>query len=188
MKPEGDGGSAANTRSRRLLVALLCIGMPGAASASAGTYSCGASQPIPASLDRLLDAQGVEPTDRLVALADLDGDGRRDALVYLHGSDWCGSGGCTLLVLRNLGKTWRQVSRITVTRPPIRLLDQRHKGWHALTVHVAGGGSSPQDVTLEFDGHRYPGNPTTLQTTPTMIGPGRVLIDAGPDGSPRCGR
>jgi hypothetical protein len=37
------------------------------------------------------------------ALVDLDDDGNSDALVLLKDPNWCGTGGCTLLILRGKG-------------------------------------------------------------------------------------
>jgi hypothetical protein len=40
------------------------------------------------------------------ALTDLNADGRADAIVLLFGSDWCGCGGCNMLVFRGVrGRT-----------------------------------------------------------------------------------
>ena len=38
------------------------------------------------------------------ALVDLDGDRAPEALVYLSGRDWCGSGGCILYILQSGGQ------------------------------------------------------------------------------------
>src|SRR5262245_44169381 len=50
-----------------------------------------------------IETRGVhgQPTFRH-ALIDLDGDGRPDAIVLLRSQDWCGSGGCTMLVFRGM--------------------------------------------------------------------------------------
>ncbi len=40
-----------------------------------------------------------------VGYSDLNGDGLKDALVLLKGSNWCGSGGCSFMVLKILAVT-----------------------------------------------------------------------------------
>jgi hypothetical protein len=40
-------------------------------------------------------------TRNLEARADLDGDEKNEAIVYLSGGGWCGSGGCKTLVLKD---------------------------------------------------------------------------------------
>ncbi|MDQ7990548.1 MAG: hypothetical protein REI09_13010 [Candidatus Dactylopiibacterium sp.] len=94
------------------------------------------------------------------ALSDLNGDGVDDAVVLLLGSDWCGSGGCTLLVLEGGGKggreAYRFVSRVTVAEEPVRASRERRHGWRTLIVHSRGRG----DVTLAFNGKSYAGNPS----------------------------
>jgi hypothetical protein len=61
--------------------------------------------------------------------ADLDGDGRSEAFLYLTDGDYCGSGGCTLVVLAPKGSSYRVVLRSTVTQLPIRVLPTSTRGW-----------------------------------------------------------
>lgn len=167
------------------LAALCTIGV---ASAREPLRPCHARDGISPRLEQFLDAQGIDLSDRWVALADLDGDGREEALVYLHGSDWCGSGGCTLLVLQERQGEWHRISQVPVTRLPVRVLERRRHAWRSLQVRVGGGGSPAHDAVLDFDGHRYPANPTTVGTAPSAAGAGRPLIDQSTDGTPRCER
>jgi hypothetical protein len=97
----------------------------------------------------------------VVALRDLDGDGKPEALVYLTGSEWCGSGGCRLLVLAPRVTSWKIVTEISITRPPIRVMTTKTKGWSDLSVWTEGGGIQPgYESELSFDGKTYPNNPT----------------------------
>ncbi len=99
-------------------------------------------------------------TEYLFSFFDLNEDGTREALVYLNGERWCGSGGCTTLVLATQ-PFYRIVTKITVTRLPISVLPAKSFGWHDLAVWVGGGGiGSPYKSRLCFDGRTYPGNPT----------------------------
>jgi len=92
------------------------------------------------------------------ALVDLNGDGIADALVLLRDPDWCGTGGCTLLVMRGGKRGYSTVSASTVTELPIRVAPERVHGWKTLVVHSAGRG----EVSMRFDGKRYPANPSLL--------------------------
>lgn len=102
------------------------------------------------------------------AFVDLNHDGVEDALVLLAGSDWCGSGGCTLLVLEGKvlgqqveGPSFEVISRSTVTRTPIRVVKSESEGWQSLIVHSDGS-----EKLLPFDGNRYPPNPS-MQSSAT---------------------
>ena len=94
------------------------------------------------------------------AEADLNGDGAPEQFIYATDEVWCGSGGCTLLVLQKQGKTYHLVLRSTVTRLPVRLLATKSHGWRDIAVNVAGGGTTPRTVRLRFNGFNYPSNPT----------------------------
>src|SRR5690349_9555701 len=62
------------------------------------------------------DFQPYGPTRYTVAFADLNGDGRVEALAYISGGDWCGSGGCKLMVLTPVADSYRVVGDTTITR------------------------------------------------------------------------
>ena len=63
-----------------------------------------------------------------------------EALVYLPGREYCGSGGCTLLVFRLAQGTFRLVSRISLTRTPVIVSSHATNGWKDLIIFVSGGG------------------------------------------------
>jgi DNA-binding protein Fis len=64
---------------------------------------------------------GEDKTARyVVALVDLEENGTLDAIVYLTGQHLCGSGGCDTLILAPDGASYRVVTDISITRPPIR--------------------------------------------------------------------
>ena len=123
-----------------------------------------------------------------VALADLNSDGRPEALIYAmsttesdSGPDLCGSGGCELDVLV-LSKTgYRHVSTISVTRPPIRVLQTVSHGWRDIGVLVAGGGIlRGYEARLRFNGTTYPLNPTVPPATRLAGATGKVVISSVP--------
>jgi ketosteroid isomerase-like protein len=94
------------------------------------------------------------------AFADLKDDGSLEAIVYLMDRSWCGSGGCTTLILAPKDSGYELVTKITITRLPIRVLDSKTNGWHDLSVVVGGGRISSHEVKLSFDGKAYPSNPS----------------------------
>ena len=108
------------------------------------------------------------------AFVDLKNDGKREAIVYLSDRDWCGSGGCTTLVLAPTGSGYQLISKITVTRLPIRVLNTKTNGWHDLSFIVGGAGISLGEARLSFDGRTYPSNPSV---------PPAVRLDEDVDGA-----
>lgn len=123
-----------------------------------------------------------------VALVDLDGDKRPEALIYAMSttagglqSDKCGSGGCNLYVLSLTPTGYRQISDISVTLPPIRILPRITHGWHDLGVTVAGGGIiKGYEARLRFDGQSYPTNPTVPPAIRLKAKVGKVVIASAP--------
>lgn len=123
-------------------------------------------------------ASSEETPRHRAAFFDLNDDGIDEAIVYLTDRDWCGSGGCTLLVLRKLLSSWQLVSKTTVVNTPIRALNDKAHGWRTLTVTVRGGGvGRPHEAALRFDGHSYPTNPSDpIQLPKAHPQSGKVLI------------
>lgn len=106
------------------------------------------------------------------------GDGPQDlTLVYLVGGDYCGSGGCTLLILRKNADLYERLGRLTVVQTPIRVLESATNGMPDLAVGVRGGGAEGHQALIPFDGQRYAPNPTTAPARAIPAGtPGRALI------------
>lgn len=95
---------------------------------------------------------------------DLNGDKRRDALVLFknpHGY-WCDVYGCAMLVLKASDKTFTTVNKVSPVREPIYVSDTRTKGWREIVVRISGRWSKSKNVALQFDGRRYPGDPSEL--------------------------
>jgi hypothetical protein len=120
------------------------------------------ASPKEGSLQRFLQTFDHDKTSRYIAaFYDLNGDGSPEAIVYLMGRGWCGSGGCNTLILARDGSSWRIVSNETITWPPIRVLNTKSNGWHNLGLWVRGGGIRPgYEAELRFDGKTYPTNPS----------------------------
>lgn len=138
-----------------LRLVILCLAVSIGAAARA--------QPAPADLLRAVQLHAEKAGVRQVvrwhhAMVDLNGDGIDDAVALLLDPDWCGSGGCTLLVLRGSKRGYSVLSSSSVTDAPIRLSPIKVGGWKTLIVHSRGRG----EVLMRFDGKRYPGSPSLL--------------------------
>ena len=120
------------------------------------------------------------------AFVDLNDDGKPEAIVYLAGRGWCGTGGCTTLILASTKSSYKVVSEITVTRPPIRVLDSKSKGWHDISVRVQGGGlQSGYEARLSFDGETYPSNPSLPPSQRLLKNiAGQVVVHLAAEGTP----
>ncbi len=106
-------------------------------------------------------------------LTDLDGDRRADAIVLLLGGNWCGSGGCNMLVFRAVANGFTLVSASTITNEPIRVSPEKSHGWRTLIVFAKGKG----DVLMPFDGTRYPLNPSVQRkATPAQVSAAQVVM------------
>ena len=96
-------------------------------------------------------------TDYLEAWTDLNGDQIKDAVVLLQGGEWCGSGGCTMLIYHAKNDhSLSLITKTTVTNTPIYQLSTKQNGWSDLSVYSKGIGQ----VKLSFDGQSYPTNPS----------------------------
>jgi hypothetical protein len=112
---------------------------------------------------RILSSSDDDKTTRYFnAFVDLNDDGIPEVIVYVTGQTWCGSGGCMTLVLVGKDCSSRVVTKISITRPPIRILTDASNGWRNIGVWVQGGGIQPgYEAELPFDGQTYPTNPST---------------------------
>ena len=117
--------------------------------------------------------------------ADLNGDGRPEAFVYLMSAHACGSGGCDLYIYTPEQSSFHQLARMSVTNPPVRVLNSRTGGWRDIAVAVSGGGIPARTVLLAQRGGTYPDNPTVPPArTLRRIPPGQVVIAAADRGRP----
>ncbi|MDM1756351.1 MULTISPECIES: hypothetical protein [Acinetobacter] len=106
-----------------------------------------------------------DQTQYLSAFHDLNQDGQPDALVLLQGLDWCGSGGCTLLIYQGLpNQKFKLINKTTVINPPIYVSQQQSHGWKNLVVQSRNQGA----VQLAYNGMAYPSNPSLLPPLTTQ--------------------
>jgi hypothetical protein len=143
-----------------LTLAVFAQSTPAAAQSSAKD----APEPAIASFLKSYVSTSLLPHDDAsyaYSIVRLSGRKAKEVIVYLTGRNWCGSGGCTALILVPNGSSYTVVTRTTVTQLPIRVLNSRTKGWHDVAVWVEGGGIEPgYEARLRFNGNKYPSNPT----------------------------
>lgn len=87
----------------------------------------------------------------------------RITLVYMAHRYWCGSGGCALQILTPGASSLEEMSSITISHAPVRVLQTRSNGMPDLSVGVRADyypGDGRKFVALPFDGDRYAENPT----------------------------
>ncbi|RYD48159.1 MAG: hypothetical protein EOP83_26930 [Verrucomicrobiaceae bacterium] len=102
----------------------------------------------------------IKPDHYEIARTDLDSDGSEDVLALMNGkSGYCGSGGCTLFVLKGKNGGFESLGSIKVVNRPIYVRKDSSKGMRDLLVTVRGGGATPGVAALKFDGESYPPSP-----------------------------
>jgi hypothetical protein len=144
------------------LLALLLAFLPSAGSRAASPSPAG-DPALVASLKKFVQTQDEEKKARYIAVfRDLNDDGKPEAIVYLEGSDWCGSGGCAAMVVGQTAGGWTTITDIGPMRLPVRVLQSKSKGWRDISVAVGGGGIvHGYEAMLPYDGKSYADNPTT---------------------------
>ena len=106
-----------------------------------------------------------EPEDDVtlfVEWADLNVDGLDDALVLVEGVAWCGSGGCTLLVLEAMNEAdteeegpYRVAAEISLVHPPVAVDAHQSHAWRDLVFDP----HTDRPSVLHFTGETYPYSP-----------------------------
>jgi hypothetical protein len=92
---------------------------------------------------------------------DLNGDNTPEIFVYLVGSLFCGTGGCSAAIFKVEGEEYKLVSKFTLVNNPIVISNNKTNGWNDIITYVSGGGADSGYVELKFDGNKYPSNPST---------------------------
>lgn len=132
------------------------------------------------------DSDEIKATRYFAAFVHLRGDDTQQVIVHLIGSAWCGTGGCTALILVPKGSSYTILTAMSVAQQPIRVLDTKSHGWHDLGIWVQGGGIQPgYEARLSFDGKEYPSNPTMPPAQPlTTKTSGKVVVPRSGTGEP----
>lgn len=109
--------------------------------------------------------------------ADLNGDGRPEALVLFSGQDWCVRTGCSLVIFQEEETGYKAVSHVTRVRPAIRVGPDSNFGWRDLVVDTGGGPAPIRTVRLGFTGQGYPINALLQpEPLPDMIAQSQPVI------------
>lgn len=106
------------------------------------------------------DIAFLQPNDRKFQFykIDLNNDGQDEIFVRFLSPYFCGSGGCTFLLLDKYGEI---ITKFTVTRAPIFVEPSAKNGWSILLVRDAGVFKE-----LIFTEGSYPTNPSLLSKAP----------------------
>jgi hypothetical protein len=121
------------------------------------------------------EISALKPEDRKFQFykIDLNDDGKEEIFIRLKSSYFCGSGGCTFLLLNKYGE---MITKFTVTRAPIFAEPTKVNGWSLLLVKDAGVFKE-----LRFKEGTYPSNPSLLPKAPydAPSGHAQVLFGDG---------
>jgi len=88
---------------------------------------------------------------------DINNDGKDEYFVRFMSSYFCGTGGCTILLLDHESNI---ITKFTVMDPPI-FVEKGTQGWG--TILVRSGGELKE---LKFNNGKYPSNPSVLPKAP----------------------
>ena len=95
---------------------------------------------------------------------DLNEDGKKEIFVGLTGGYFCGSGGCTQLILDDQGNV---ISTFSVSGYPVIIDINKTNGWKDLIMY-----SGSKNRIVKFDGKKYPSNPSVLPEFKLIPGDG----------------
>jgi hypothetical protein len=99
----------------------------------------------------------TKTTQYSAAFVDLRDNGTKEVIVYLSSDSWCGTGGCTMLILAPEGGSYKVVTKTPTVKLPIRILTTKSNGWHDIGVVGRINGVEPlYEAVLSFDGKTYP--------------------------------
>lgn len=93
-----------------------------------------------------------------LAGADLNADGKAEAIVLFEGEDWCAKTGCSLTVFSQGEYGFRPSFRTVRVRPPVVIGDNVSNGWRDLIVMTGGATAPIRQVQLRFATSGYPRN------------------------------
>ncbi len=111
--------------------------------------------------------------------ADLNGNGKTEALVLFGGKDWCVKTGCSMAVFVAGEHGYRPSFRTVRVRGPVRVADISSNGWRDLIVSTGGGGAPVRRVRLKFVTNGYPRNAMLEpDASPTADDRAETLIEA----------
>lgn len=104
----------------------------------------------------------------VVAAYDLNNDTKKEVFVGLTGSYFCGSGGCTLLLLNS---DQQLINSFTVVNYPISVASTVTEGWKDLVLNSGG-----TLHLVKFKGTKYPSNPSIQPKVKEDAGAQNVIL------------
>lgn len=107
---------------------------------------------------------------------DLNNDGKQELFINFITSYFCGSGGCTLLLLDN---DWKTITRFTVTSTPIMIEPNKEQKWAVLMVKDNGVWKD-----LLYKNGKYPSNPSLLSKSKVDAPSGHAQVIFSEEFSP----
>lgn len=93
---------------------------------------------------------------------DLNGDGNKEIFVGLSGPYFCGSGGCSMMLLTNKGDA---ITYFSVTNYPVAVGNTKTNNWNDLILMSSG-----KYHLMKFNGKTYPSNPSVAPAFKTIPG------------------
>lgn len=117
-----------------------------------------------------------------IARADLNADGKDEALVYLADPALCGTAGCPIYVLSDNGTNgWQVIDSIGPAQLPLYVLSPGGAdGWATLGVTVGGGDSPRALMAVPHSAEGYVDNPSAAPSKPAEPGKAKPLIADDP--------
>lgn len=105
------------------------------------------------------DLQLLEKNDKRFSYEriDLNQDGKDEIFINFSSPYFCGSGGCTVLLLSH---DLKLVTRFTVMRPPLYVDSKNHNDWKVLWLQEGDAWKM-----LKYNNGQYPSNPSILKTS-----------------------
>lgn len=95
---------------------------------------------------------------------DLNEDEKKEILVGLTGGYFCGTGGCTQLLLDDRGNV---ITQFSVSGNPVVIDTNKTNGWKDLFIYSGG-----KYRIVKYNGKTYPSNPSTLAELKVSPGDG----------------
>jgi len=93
---------------------------------------------------------------------DLNGDGNKEIIVGLSGPYFCGSGGCSVMLLTGKGDA---ITYFSVTNYPVVISNTKTNNWNDLILMSSG-----KYHLLKFNGKTYPSNPSVTPAFKSVPG------------------
>lgn len=95
---------------------------------------------------------------------DMNDDEKKEIWVAHTGPYFCGTGGCTLLLLNPEGQA---ITTFTVSETPVVIATESNNGWR--NIFISHGGKYR---LLKYDGKSYPSNPSLIEASSLLPGDG----------------